>query len=93
MITRPCANGLGSGGSTISSGAGSLSMGMTALWAEAPAAGVLMSKFIAFFPLRFVSGLTTRTPARHPPGALAKDASARIDGQIGSATFPAMGNN
>src|SRR5918994_4848101 len=60
MNTTPRANGPGSGGSTISLAAGSLSMGTTALWAKAPmaktvqaatAASVLMSRFIAFSPL------------------------------------------
>ena len=59
MNTTPSANGPGSGGSTISLGGGSLSMGTTVLWAKAPvantvqaatAASVLMSRFIAVSP-------------------------------------------
>jgi hypothetical protein len=59
MNTTPRANGPGSGGSTVSLGGGSLSMGTTVLWANAAvantvqaasAASVSMKRFIAFSP-------------------------------------------
>jgi hypothetical protein len=68
MNTTPWANGPGSGGSTISLGAGSFSMGTSVLWSEAPvaiavsSAGVSISWVMAFHLLsRFGLGRMTRT--------------------------------
>src|SRR5712692_8639326 len=73
MNTTPWANGPGSGGSTISLGAGSLSMGTTVLWAKAPvaiavsSAVVSISGFIAFSPFDIRRTADDAHLARHPP--------------------------
>src|SRR5437016_8948238 len=79
--TTPWASGPGSGGSTISVGAGS-SMGTTVLWAKAPmastvpaaiVASVLMSRFIAFSPWRLAAGGIVRRRMTRTSGAPSTD--------------------
>src|SRR5262245_60716733 len=64
MKTTPRASGPGSGGATISLGAGPLSMGTTVLWAKAPVASMpaateasaVMSSVISLSPLKSMHG-------------------------------------
>src|SRR5262245_46071024 len=90
MNTTPWANGPGSGRSTISLAAGSLSMGTTVLWAKAAAANMhaetaasgLISRFIAFSPLELSFGDSIRYPERliSPAFELAQRLTAREHG-------------
>ncbi len=75
MNTTPPANGPGSGGSTISLGAGSLSMGTTVLWANAPVASTVQAASAASVLMR---GSLQSLPSEVRYAAIAMRKMARV---------------